>query len=27
MRKGFPNAVLTVEEWQKTSIIKDLKYD
>ena len=25
--KGFPNAVETVEVYQKTSIIKDLKYD
>ena len=27
LRKGFPNAVLTVEEWQKTGIIKDLESD
>ncbi len=27
LRKGFPNAVLTVEEYQKTGIIKDLKSD
>ena len=27
LRKGFPNAVITVEEWQKTGIVKDLKYD
>jgi hypothetical protein len=27
LRKGFPNAVLTVEEYEKTGIIKDLEYD
>ena len=27
LRKGFPNAVLTVEQYQKTGIIKDLKSD
>ncbi len=27
LRKGFPNAVLTVDEFQKTGIIKDLKSD
>ncbi len=27
LRKGFPNAVLTVEEYQRTGIIKDLKSD
>lgn len=27
LRRGFPNAVLTVEEYKKTGIIKDLKSD
>lgn len=27
LRKGFPHAVMTVEEYQKTGIIKDLPYD
>ncbi len=27
LRKGFPNAVMTIEEYQKTGIIKDLKSD
>ena len=27
LRKGFPNAVFTVEAWQETGIIKDLSYD
>lgn len=27
LRKGFPNAVLTVEEYRETGLIKDLKSD
>ena len=27
LRMGFPNAVSTVEEYQRYSIIKNLKYD
>lgn len=27
LRKGFPNAVLTVEQYKETGIIKDLGYD